>query len=59
MENRVAWNKGRVIGQKAPLKPSSETTTLKNSKNTKHQHCLQKLSKIRGCYLLLIIDSIG
>lgn len=57
MEKRVAWNKGKIIGQKAPLKPQeiwSIRTRLEIAKNTRELALLNLGidSKLRGCDLV-------
>ncbi|WP_445769108.1 hypothetical protein [Rheinheimera sp.] len=54
MEKRVAWNKGRIIGQKAPLKQQeiwAIRTRLEIAKNTRELALLNLAidSKLRGC----------
>lgn len=57
MEKRVAWNKGRIIGQKAPLKQReiwAIRTRLEIAKNTRELALLNLAidSKLRGCDLV-------
>jgi len=57
MEKRVAWNKGRIIGQKAPLKQQeiwAIRTRLEIAKNTRELALLNLAidSKLRGCDLV-------
>jgi hypothetical protein len=57
MEKRVAWNKGRIIGQKAPLKQQEIwviRTRLEIAKNTRELALLNLAidSKLRGCDLV-------
>ena len=57
MENRVAWNKGRIIGQKAPLRQQeiwAIRTRLEIANNTRELALLNLAidSKLRGCDLV-------
>jgi len=56
-KKRVAWNKGRIIGQKAPLKQQeiwAIRTRLEIAKNTRELALLNLAidSKLRGCDLV-------
>lgn len=57
MEKRVAWNKGRIIGQKAPLRQQeiwSIRTRLEIANNPRELAMLNLAidSKLRGCDLV-------
>lgn len=58
-EQRVSWNKGKLVGQKAPLKPKEIWTSRINLQNDHQVRDLALLnlaidSKLRGCDLVNI-----
>jgi len=58
-EQRVSWNKGKLVGQKAPLKPKEIWTIRINLQNDHQVRDLALFnlaidSKLRGCDLVNI-----
>ena len=61
---RVAWNKGRLVGQKRPLKPKEAWTipVQLQTKRSKRDLALFNLaidSKLRGCDLVALRVAAG